>query len=133
MINTRKLLAEIQEIYPQVMGVGGDGVVQYEAGYTPDPPEMTAINELIAGHNPLEYGLQPEQQIILANGVHTARVTSSVRYLDPLPVTDTLFINGAPQTIDLVNGEGVVELTSNTPGTVFRLEYHGLFAIVKAE
>ena len=97
------------------------------------PSEQEQADEIIAAHDPVEYTLQPEQQLIVANGLHVAKITTSVKYADPLPKTDIIIINGIEQEIDLVDGSAIIEITSTTPGTVFALEYHGLYAVVEAK
>ena len=87
----------------------------------------------IANGSPPKFILQPEQQLIIANGLHVAKVTASTLYLAPCPATDTLLINDVEQTVNLVNGTATIEITSTTPGTVFALEYHGLYAVVEAK
>lgn len=87
----------------------------------------------VADGSPPKFILQPERQLIIANGLHVAKVIVSTLYLAPCPVADTLLINDVEQTVNLVNGTATIEITSTTPGTVFALEYHGLYAVVEAK
>jgi len=82
---------------------------------------------------PTEYHLQPEQQIIIANGLHMAIITTSVKYIDPMPKVDTILINDVETEIELTDGIAEIEFSSDVPGTVIKIEYHGLYAIIIAE
>lgn len=82
---------------------------------------------------PAAYSLRPEQQLIVANGLHVAKVMASVNCSTTSPATDTMIINSEEQTIDLVNGTATIEFTSTIPGTIIYLEYHGLYAVVEAK
>jgi len=78
------------------------------------------------------YFLDPETQIIKANGVHEAHIRLGVQYAVPVPETDTIIINGVSQTVELTNGVAVITVTSPTQVVMF-YEYHDLMAIVEAK
>lgn len=132
MINVEKLDRELKAAGIAVSGCNADGVVWGSDGSTEiqDRPEVKVV---IAAHTPEVYTLKPETQVILANGKHEAVVECGVSGIDPLPETDVITINGEAQEIDLEQGRAEIKLTSSVAGTVIGIEYHGLFAVVKAE
>lgn len=131
MINVTKLHSELVRAGIQFDGCDSSGCIHFRAEATQEQKDQASA--IVAAHDPAEYSLQPEQQLIVANGLHVAKITTSVKYADPLPKTDIIIINGVEQEIDLVDGSATIEITSTTPGTVFALEYHGLYAVVEAK
>ena len=57
------------------------------------------------------YSISPSREIIRGNGVHTAKLS-----IQADGVSVDMLVNGAMQTVMLVNGKGILEIASDTPG-----------------
>ena len=97
-----------------------------------NPAEAESEAALLAAHQPVQYSLSPAWQAIIANGLHTARLSLAVTYVEPLPLEDLISVNGVEQSITLQDGRAELSFTSSTPGEVLRLVYHDQYALIEA-
>lgn len=95
--------------------------------------EKAQYEQIRKSYDPVEHWLEPTQQLIIANGLHTASVRCGVKYAEPVPATDVILINGESQTIDLIDGAAELKFVSSTPGTVIKLEFHSIYAVIEAK
>lgn len=95
--------------------------------------ETVTAGQVIAAHDPTEYFLEPTQQVIVANGAHSARVRCGVLHATYPPYYDMILINGVETEIRVgLDGTAWMEFVSSVPGTRIALEYHGLYAVIMA-
>ncbi|MBT3202297.1 MAG: hypothetical protein HN350_20550 [Phycisphaerales bacterium] len=112
--NVDKLFRELQAYSLPVRSVRFTGG-QYEPVYSRDLNELEKSAEAaaLAAHDPVDHSISPVLVFLKGDDTHSVELVVTT---DPDLATVALDIGGEELVIDLVEGVGTFDMTSDTPG-----------------